>query len=143
MEWIETDVSALTGTTYIELLPGPYRGKCWQEGSLFLSEERFGYIEPLVAQNLPGYSHYAFNEGDRTAWNGVLRDLESLRVFLESGPHRDELQIRVGFFFGDSERRFAADLDANLARLIAMVAELDAWVRGALRRESVISVLGL
>lgn len=34
----------LEGTCYIELLPGKYCGTCWNEGSLFFTEEDFGYF---------------------------------------------------------------------------------------------------
>lgn len=137
------DGEALSGTAYIELLPGPYQGECWREGSLFFSEERFGYIEPLIQKHLPGYDHYAFTEGDRAAWTSILGDLEALRGILRAGPGRDEIHDHVGFFFGDSEGRFAADLEGHVERLVGMIVELEDWIRRTLRRESVISVLGI
>jgi hypothetical protein len=34
---IITNKGELEGTCYIEVLPGPYREQCWNEGSLFVT----------------------------------------------------------------------------------------------------------
>ncbi|MFZ0959301.1 MAG: hypothetical protein WAO35_00230 [Terriglobia bacterium] len=39
---IITTKSELEGTGYIEVLPGAYKEKCWNEGYLFFDEEVFG-----------------------------------------------------------------------------------------------------
>lgn len=38
----------LEGSCYIEVLPGPYRDRCWNEDSIYMDEETFGYLESAV-----------------------------------------------------------------------------------------------
>lgn len=52
----------LEGTAYIELLPRPYRDQCWRPRSVFLDEEAFGFIEPMIEKLCFKYNHYAFTE---------------------------------------------------------------------------------
>lgn len=39
------------GTCYFEFLPGIYRDKCWNEESVFMDEEVFGFIEPILCMS--------------------------------------------------------------------------------------------
>lgn len=41
----------LEGSCYIEVLPGPYRDRCWNEDSIYMDEETFGYLESAVKKN--------------------------------------------------------------------------------------------
>jgi len=143
MNWILTDAESLPDTAFFELLPGPYRDKCWNSNSLFLDEERFGYIEPIVERHVPGYDHYAFVEADRAALRGILDDFEALQVFIASNPPPGKLRFRIGFVFRDSEARFTADLEQNLECLRDMIAELSSWLRIQLSKHEVVSILGL
>lgn len=70
----------LSGTCYFELLPGPYCGKCWNEGSVFLSEGAFGLFEPVIASHEPRFDHYSFVEIPRPTWEYILVELDQLAL---------------------------------------------------------------
>ena len=38
----------VTGSLYFELQPGQYQGECWTDGSVFITEEVFGYLESVL-----------------------------------------------------------------------------------------------
>ncbi|MEH1940550.1 MAG: hypothetical protein V7L01_10080 [Nostoc sp.] len=40
-------LSELDGTCYFEILPGRYEGNCWNQNSVFITEEVFGYFEGM------------------------------------------------------------------------------------------------
>jgi hypothetical protein len=69
---IITNKGELEGTCYMEILPGPYREKCWNEGSLFFEEEVFGYLEPIIKRHVETYDHYAFTEIKRNNGSQLL-----------------------------------------------------------------------
>lgn len=52
----------LEGTCYIEILPGRYKGNCWNKESIFFEEETFGYLERGIEMEFSKYDHFAFNE---------------------------------------------------------------------------------
>lgn len=56
------DLSELQGTYYFEILPGKYQDKCWNQNSVFMTEEVFGYLEPIFERRAPNFDHYAFVE---------------------------------------------------------------------------------
>ena len=86
MERIEIikDKSELEGTCYIEVSPGKYQGKHWEETSLFFDEEIFGLIEMIFERNVPGYDHYSMNDANSESWTKVISELKELSVFLWS-----------------------------------------------------------
>ena len=52
----------LDSTIYMEIGPGTYSGKPWQEGSLFIGEYGFEMAEGIVAIHFPAYSHWGIND---------------------------------------------------------------------------------
>jgi hypothetical protein len=143
MNWIEIDPQALPDTAFFELLPGPYTSECWNPGSLFLDEERFGYIEPIVERLVPEYDHYAFIEVTRPTWQRVIHELEELHAFLGDDSSLEALNGRVGFYYSDSEARFLSDLQGNSRRLRDMLLQLITWLNEQLEQHEVVSILGL
>jgi hypothetical protein len=49
------NLTELHGTCYFEILPGKYEGNCWNHNSVFLTEEVFGYLEPVFERNEPDF----------------------------------------------------------------------------------------
>ena len=107
------DTAELSGTCYFEFLPGPDRDKCWNEGSVFLAEDVFGLVEPIIARHEPAFDHYSFVGIRRPTWARIL-------------PELDELGRSSG--------------DPAVARLSA---ELASWLRGQLADFECVSVLGM
>lgn len=85
------DTAELSGTCYFEFLPGPYRDKCWNEGSVFLAEEVFRIIEPIIARNEPQFDRYSFVGIRRPTWERILPELERL-----AATDRGEVAVLAG-----------------------------------------------
>src|SRR2546430_17207732 len=68
----------LQGTCYFEFLPGEYKGKCWNDDSVFLHEETFGLIEQTIARNEPRFDNWSFVDIRRPGWERIIHDLENL-----------------------------------------------------------------
>ena len=76
-----SDKSQLSGTCYMEVLPGPYAGECWGPHSVFFREEAFSDIEAVIRARVSEYDHYAFTEIPAATWRQMfaeLRETDSL-----------------------------------------------------------------
>lgn len=92
------DISQLKGSCYIEVLPGKYMGKCWNKESIFLTEEDFGFIMPIIKKCYSEFDYYSLNEIKREVWVKILSELEKLREYLKDSPKKDSISKFVGFF---------------------------------------------
>lgn len=134
-----TDPHELRGTLYIELMPGAYQGKCWCQGSVFLSEEAFHVLEHAFRRHVPEYNYYSFMELPRLQGVQLVAELtalsralqgESLVAPLPPGAEEDLERIRQD---ADVENGVAAELAGRLAT----------WLEAQFRQNDVVSVLGL
>lgn len=85
----------LRGSCYFELLPGKYRKKCWNEGSVFLSEGTWAYLEPVIQKFVPRYDHYAFVEVSREEWTGIVAEFRALMVATGEEGRMAELPLFI------------------------------------------------
>jgi len=137
------DIKQLDGTCYIEVLPGRYQGKCWNEDSIFFTEEDFGYLEKSIEHEYSNYDHYAFNEIPEGIWERILGRLEGLLTELHKESSIESMKTDIGFFFRCSEEEFQQDYEINLAKLIVLIREFQEWINEQLKRTKYISVLGI
>ena len=135
--------SELQGTAYVEVLPGRYASKCWNESSLFFEEEIFGYFEPIISRHVPSYDHYSFTEIAASKWIAIVKDFRSLAASLGRSNTITELTKDVGFLFVGSETRFAEDFNDNKAALTSLLEEVSQWLSREAARHECITVLGL
>lgn len=133
----------LEGTAYIELLPGRYQGRSWNDGSLFFEEEVFGYLEPIIQRHEPGFDHYSFTGISAEKWTGIIADLERLSDELGKAQAFSELIIRPGFLFGGTEAHFTFHFHDKKRELRELIQELVAWLKEQLKSHEWISVLGM
>ncbi len=80
----------LEGTVYFEFLPGAFSGICWNEGSLFLDDETFGFLEIALEKHIPDYDRYEFIEIKLEAWLEVIREWQALQLLIKN--HRSKLR---------------------------------------------------
>ncbi|HYW06003.1 MAG TPA: hypothetical protein VE913_03550 [Longimicrobium sp.] len=137
------DPAELDGTAYIELLPGGYRDSCWNVGSVFLTEEVFGYVEPIIERHEPRFDHFAFVDVERSTWDAILDDFAELARALRAAASADDVAPLLGFFYLGTREQFAASFRENADTLAALLDELRIWLREQLARESVVAVLGM
>ena len=64
---------------------GALQDRCWNEDSIYMDEETFGYLESAVKEYEP-YGHYAFNEVDAEIWMRIVNRLEETLVFERPSP---------------------------------------------------------
>lgn len=137
------DTAELRGTCYFELLPGKYEGQCWREGSLFIAEETWGYLEPVVEGLEPQYGHYSFVDVPASKWREIAEALRALAADIGRAQKVDELPARVGFFFSTSRSEFAAGFKNNRDALVALLRELCVWIDSQLETHDHVAVLGI
>jgi hypothetical protein len=137
------DKDDLESTCYIELLPGEYRGRCWNEGSVFFAEDVFGLFEPIIARHEPLYDHYSFVCIGRAAWELIVADLGRLAQRARRAHGVGDLGGEVGFLFIPTEEEFASNFSANADALASLAAELAGWLREQLMQHDCVSVLGM
>ncbi|MEN1985605.1 hypothetical protein [Paenibacillus hubeiensis] len=138
-----TDQSELDGSCYIEILPGTYQGKCWNEGSVFFTEETFAYIETSIEREVPAYDHYGFNVISKQEWARILKRLDVLAALLRERPSMEAIKQHVDFFYGDGEEEFRQSYDEHIAWLADLVHGFRTWLREQLEMHEYISVLGI
>lgn len=46
----------------MEIGPGKYSGKHWQDGFLFVWEDAFGMAEGILTKHFPRYDHFSMND---------------------------------------------------------------------------------
>lgn len=138
-----TDKQELDGTGYIELLPGVFTGKVWSKNSVYLSEESFGYIEPVFEELMADFNRFAFTEVVSDVLPELVAKLRRLADFLTKVKGTDELNGRIGFVYAETEALFALDFSSNRQALVDMIGELCDWLEKQAGEQDAISVLGL
>lgn len=137
------DKAELQGTCYFELLPGEYGGQCWNDGSVFLAEDVFGLIEPIIARHEPQFDHYSFVSIRRATWEQIIADLERVAERAETARSVGDLRGEAGFLFMPTKGDFARDFGANAGALAGLARELVGWLREQLRQHERVSILGM
>lgn len=138
-----TDKTELEGTAYIELLPGKYKGHCWNDGSLFFEEEVFGYFEPTIETHAQDFDHYAFTEVSSTQCSSIAEALKSLSVGISAATQMQDLPPQLGFLFNGSEERFGQNFEANAKALAALADELASWLTDQSSIHGCVTILGI
>jgi hypothetical protein len=136
-------LTELSGSCYFEILPGKYGGKCWNQNSVFMTEEVFGYLEPIFERHIPDFDHYAFVEISRDDWMLIIADFNNLLQVLDQAQDIKELVGKLGFIFKDSIERFENHFSSNIIMLAGTVRDLSEWVNEQIKSQDYISVLGI
>ena len=136
------NIDGRSGSCYMEMLPGPFKGNCWNAESLFFDPDAdgFGIVEAIVSSHVPSYDHYGNTTIDgRTCWD-IVRDLEELVGILRSDASPSDMQ-RLPIF--QRNAYFFANVEKNRPALLKMVTELVAWLREVLDYYGSITILGI
>lgn len=133
----------LRGTCYFELLPGEYSGKCWNDGSVFLAEDVFALLEPVIARHEPRFDHYSFVGIAAHTWERIITDLEQLADRAEAASNVGDILGEDGPFFTTIRTEFARSIRTNADALARLARELIGWLRENLKSHDCVSVLGI
>lgn len=137
------DIKELEGSCYIEVLPGKYLNKCWNDSSVFFTEEDFALLETSIEKEFETYDHYAFNEIPKETWIKILRRLDELNLLLKEQPCIESLRSYVGFLYECTEEDFIKKYEENLERLKEMILDFKTWINEKLIDNEYISILGI
>ena len=140
---IITDQRELEGTCYIEVLPGPYKNQCWNDGSLYFEEEVFGYVEPIFERHVAAYDHYAFTPIEKVACMSIAEALERLAELTATAASISELAPHIGFVFNGSKQRFESAFESNKIALAKLARQFAIWIRSTTTEHECITVLGI
>jgi hypothetical protein len=119
----------LDSTGYVEIAPGKYSGKHWQDGSLFIWGDAFGMAEGILAKHFPEYDHLAMNDIPKHVGTKVIaewRDAARRIPTLPPGKAYDALNLRASY-----RERLDEEFDrgrVEIAEMLELVAlECDAF----------------
>ena len=128
----------LNGTCYFEFLPGKYQNKCWNDNSVFLSEDSVYLFEDLLKKVNNKYDHYAFIGYNKNQISMLINEL-SKRLYEIENINNYEL---VGTFF---RKEYYSELNENLRRnkneIKIMLQDLIDWLKTININE--ITILGI
>lgn len=133
----------LEGSCYLEVMVGAYNKHCWNEGSLYFSEESFGFLEPTIEKFVPKYDHYAFTEIDRKAWLQIAEDLDAFIPRLASATSILDIENHVGFFFKSTKEQFIMNFSGSKHALLRLIQEFTLWIREKINEFDTITILGI
>jgi len=137
------DNGTLTGTCYMEILPGKYEGKCWCNESIYFEEETFRPIEYIIEGVVPGYDHYAFTIIEKKNWIRIIEKLQQFLSHLQRAKELWEVEDALHFMYRETRQEFALDFQNNKNKLFKVINEFCDWLESHLDSRQYISVLGL
>jgi hypothetical protein len=137
------DLTELRGTCYFEILPGKYQEKCWNQNSVFMTEDSFGYLESIFEHHVSNFEHYAFVEISNNDWMLILADFSSLLVVLNRAQNIKELKCEVEFKYKYLMDDFIDDFQSSAIDLMTLIRDFSEWVQEQLKSQEYISVLGI
>jgi hypothetical protein len=102
---VRQEPESLGSTGFVEVCPGRYSGRHWQQGCIFIWEDSFTVAEGILRAHFPDYDHLAMNDIPRTVgllvvedWRSAARDLveatldQSFEILKLEGWQRDYLK---------------------------------------------------
>ena len=137
------DVKKLESTCYFEFLPGIYVKEYWNKECVFIYYLHIGYIEPILAKYINDYDYYSFMSVDKTTWQEIIKDLNSMKEILRKSNNLDEFTSKFTFNLRDIEENFTKDFETSKVELIKMINDFALWIRETLKNHNKIAVMGM
>lgn len=109
---ILTDLSLLDGTEYFELLPGKYKGVCWNNGSLFIDALYWSdFLDFVITKHVSAYDYYEFTYLYPNECISIAAELSKLSISISQVENFEDLQrIRnIHYFSEEFNKNFALE----------------------------------
>jgi len=136
-------LSELDGGEFLEIFPGPYKGRSWNEQSVYIEDKAFALMEPIVKKHAPDFNHRSNTPISKDQWLLIIADLQALSAALASAKSPDELKGKLGSREGSSDNEFNSQFPKNSTSLKTLIDAWVAWLTKELNGQTVISVLGI
>nr|CAP47765.1 putative integron gene cassette protein [uncultured bacterium] len=143
MSFVIRDKTALSGTAYVELQPGPFDDEFWGDESIYFEEHHWNLLERMLQRHFPDYDHYGFQTIGKASWVPILSDFMRLAKKIESGVTVSDIRSEILFGSDHAEQEFPSEESKNLNELMNTLKETSQWVTSVLDSGSPVSVLGL
>ncbi|PIP82039.1 MAG: hypothetical protein CO113_09320 [Elusimicrobia bacterium CG_4_9_14_3_um_filter_62_55] len=128
---------------FVEFAAGAPKGSHWNEDSIFLQDEVFGYIEPALSKAVPGLTRFGPNELPRATCMKAIVRLERLSKLLADAKSVSELDGIIQFAdLAEGRNEFAQDFGRNKESLLGVISELTMWMNEKAKTHEVIWILG-
>lgn len=138
-----TQRSQLTETVYFEFLPGKYRGQTFTDESVFIEDETFGLLEPIVQKHVSEWNRSAFTAITRETWETIISDFDVFKQKLVKASSVSDIKSDIRLINNWTEETLDKDFAKNKTELIGMIDNLTAWLRTNLQSQEIISILGV
>lgn len=131
----------LNSTSYIEIGPGKYSGKHWQDGFLFVWEDAFGMAEGIVAKHVPTYDHFSMNDIPKDVGHRLIAELR------DAADRLPAMSIEEAYTVLNLQpvyrERLGSELESHRAEIAQMLRDLADACSQFYEREEWVCILGL
>jgi hypothetical protein len=138
---VHRSLEELERTDYIEIGPGKYSGKHWQDGFLFVSEYEFGMAEGIIAKHFTKYDHFAPNDIPKNMGQKITAEWAHVAALLDqmaSGQIYNVLNLDGSFLnYVDS------DVESHKADIAGMLRSLAEACNAFYQQGDWICILGM
>jgi hypothetical protein len=130
-------------------MPGKFRGKFWNAGSVYLDEETFTLIAKPLLRHVPELDYFGTTVIRHPLWEKIIEGLEALAIRVSKSADLSELEADLVFWqrvpddYSATRAEFQRDFADNAKALVAVITELVTWLRETLKTEEYVSVLGV
>jgi hypothetical protein len=131
--------SELKGTCYFEFLPGKYKNKCWNDNSVFISENALCVIEDLLIKSNKNYDHCSFVHYTNNQMEMMKNEcIERINRIKNSEDYKlPELYYNEEYY----DELNIDDIGKYKDEIIKMIEELVLWMESI--KENEITILGI
>ena len=129
---------------FIELSPGPFRGKWAIPGTLYFDEAAWGFVMVhLIIGRIYDYDDYSETDVPREQWKPIQQDLAKLRAKLDECECEEDVLVEFGLLYRDTVLNSRYDFAQFKSDLTTILDETQKWLIEALKTNEVVSILGL
>jgi hypothetical protein len=134
-------LSELDGGDFLEIFPGPYKGRAWNEQSVYVEDEAFSLLTPIVLRHAPEFDNCGNTPISKESWIAIIKDLEALKRDLASANSVDALNLQ--FRNATISSDFGSGFEENKRKLTVLIDDLSGWLNRELEKQTIISILGI
>jgi len=138
---IRREAADLDSTGYMEIGPGRYSGKHWQNEFLFVWEDAFEMAEGILAAYFPAYDHFSMNDIPKELGTKVIEEWQHAAMVLHrAAPAEAATLLRLVASYCTGLEIEIAD---HRGAISAMLKELAAECKSFYETEEWVCVLGM
>lgn len=138
---IRRNKAELDSTGYMEIGPGKYSGKHWQEGFLFVWEDAFGVAEGIVMKYFKEYDHFGMNDIPKEIGISISSEwLKAASALNDASEEKYQELLNLDVVY---RNYMAAEISENKQSIIKMLNELAQSFEQFYQTEDWVCILGV